>query len=677
METKVEGMTHLPINDLFKEAERLEFSGDVGKAADLYKSWLALNHTDALVHAAYFNYGVALSRTGDRAGAINAMRECIRIKPDFHPPYINLGRLLEDSGQAGSAVAQWLELLKNLSSLTGETLRHKLMVLQQIGRVLEGAHHDGPAEDALRQSLDLKVEQPEVAQHWIALRQRQCKWPVIEGWDGVAPKALLSNISPLSTAVMLDDPMFQLARGWRYARDSVPVPDTAFPDFAHRRGRDATRKLRIGYVSSDLREHAVGFGLAEVMELHDRSRFDIRAYYCGIPRVDPTQERIRASVDAWCDINGLSDDAAAARIAADEVDILIDVNGFTRDARTAVFARRPAPVIVNWFGFPGTMGTPYHHYIVADPFVIPAGDEIFYSEKVLRLPCYQPNDRRRPVAEHVPGRTEEGLPEAAFVFCCLNGAQKITQPMFDLWMRILGDVPDSVLWLLDSTPDTNARLRRLAAQRGISGDRIVFAPKKPNPEHLARYRLADLFLDTYPYGAHTTAADALWMGVPILTIPGQSFASRVCADVVQAAGLSELICPTADAYVDRAIALARDPAKVAHYRAHLDAGRHTSVLFDTTLLVRSLEGLFEIMWRDFEADALPRPDLANLDVYGEIGVAMNLEPGTELPARDCRDRYRERLAAADRAYPVAPDRRLWSGAAPASARATTPAPGRR
>lgn len=654
-------MTSMPITELFKEAEKLEQAGNVAGAAQLYKAWVAFNPTDQFLHTAYFNFGVTLSRSGDRVGAINALRECIRLKPDFHPPYINLGRLLEDSGQVGHAITEWLELVKIMSNVSGEALRLKLMLLQQLGRVLEGSNLDGPAEDALRQSLDLKLEQPEVIQHWIALRQRQCRWPVIEGWDSVPAKALMAGISPLSTAVMIDDPMFQLARGYRYGRDSIPIPDIQPPSFAERRRKWSSRKLKIGYVSSDMREHAVGFGLAEVMGLHDRSRFEIHIYYCGISRVDSTQERIRASVDSWTDITKLSDDAAALKIQDDEIDILIDLNGYTRDARTAVFARRPAPVIANWFGFPGSMGTPYHQYIIADPHVIPEGDEIYYSEKVLRLPCYQPNDRKRTVAEQVPSRSDYNLPEGAFVFCDLNGSQKITPGIFQLWMHILGKVPNSVLWLLGATKDTNDRLLAIAKLCGVEPERLIFAQKVPNPQHLARYRLADVFLDTYPYGAHTTAADALWMGVPIVTIPGRTFASKVCAGLVTAAGLPELVCKTPAEYADLAIALGNDPARVAAMRKKLDEGRETSLLFDTPKLVSHLEQLFGVMWDDFIADRLPVPDMANLDVYVQLGTELNLRDDAPTSETEYKTRYQERLRAWNRNYRLPPDSRLWPG----------------
>jgi predicted O-linked N-acetylglucosamine transferase (SPINDLY family) len=648
-------MNGMPITGLFREAERLESAGNPAAAAELYKHWIALHPADPHLHAALFNHAVVQARLGDKPGAINTLRDAIRLKPDFHPPYITLGRLMEDLGQQGSAVAQWLELVHQLAPVNGENLRHKLMVLQQVARVLENNHVDEAAEDALRQAIDLRPDQPEVVQHWIALRQRQCKWPVVEGWDGVSRAELLANISPLSSAVMLDDPMFQLARAAGYSRRAIGTPALPPPAYDARR-QPRPERLKIGYVSSDLREHAVGFGMSEVLELHDRERFEIHAYYCGIDRDDPTKARIRDTVDSWTSLNGVTDDAAADRIRADGIDILIDVNGYTRDARTAVFARRPAPIQVNWFGFPGTMGTPYHHYIIADPYVIPEGNERFFSEKVVRLPCYQPNDRRREVAEAVPSRVDENLPERGFVFCCLNGSQKITEPVFTAWMTVLKAVPGSVLWLLDSIPTTNARLRGLAAAEGVEPGRLCFAPKRPNPQHLARYRLADLFLDTFPYGAHTTASDAMWMGVPVLTLAGRSFAARVCAGLVAQAGFPELIATDLHDYARRAVAIAGDPALAAMLKERMRPARHATALFDTPRLVQSLEDLYDRMWSDFLEGRLPVPDLRNLDLYAEAGIARHTEDtlGLGLEAH-----YQDWFSARHAHATIAPDQRLW------------------
>jgi predicted O-linked N-acetylglucosamine transferase (SPINDLY family) len=648
---------HLSVVDLFTEAQRLDGAQQPQQAADLYKVWIARNPSSQLLHAVYFNYAVVLSRLGDKAGAINVLRECIRMKPDFYSPYINLGRALEDSGQLGTAITEWLALVNNLAVVNGDAVKHKLMVLQQLGRVLEGVHRDTAAEDVLRQSLEINQGQADVVQHYIALRQRQCKWPVIEGNDYIETPALMRHISPLSLANYSDDPIFQLGRAFRYGRDSIGIPGV--PKVHPPVPAKPRAKLRIGYVSSDLREHAVGFGMTGVMEQHDRSKFEVFAYYCGIKRHDPTQARIMKAVDQWFEINGLSDDQAAMKIAEDKIDILIDLNGYTKDARTKVFALRPAPIAVNWFGFPGSMGTPYHHYIVADGHIIPEGNEIYFSETVLRLPCYQPNDRHRAVSPRRPTRTEEGLPEDAFVFCCLNGMQKLTPAIFQAWMTILKQVSGSVLWLLGHTDDTRERIRKTAEQAGINPARIIIAEKKPNPDHLARYPLADLFLDTFPYGAHTTAADAMWMGVPILTIAGRGFAARVCTSLVTAAGLPDMVCASVDAYVARAVQLATERHELDAARRKLMAERETSVLFDTEKLTRGLERLYRQMWTDYEAGALPVPDLKNLDVYCEVGAALNLEGVAALPDAAYRARYEQALSRQHQTYPIPADARIW------------------
>lgn len=648
-------MTQISIVELFRLAESLEKGGNGLGAVELYKKWVAFNPNNPHLHAAMFNYAVVMARQGDQPGAINVLRDCIRMKPDFLPPYINLGRLLEDCGQAGDAVTQWLDLAKRLPDVSGENIRHKLMALQQAGRVLEGNHLDVAAEDVLRQSIDVKPDQPEVIQHWIALRQKQCKWPVLEAWEGVTARELLGHISPLSCAVQYDDSVMQLGRAWRYARSLVKRPPVSYAPHDDLR-RPRPEKLRIGYVSSDLREHAVGFGLSEVMEVHDRSRYEIHAFYCGIPHDDATKLRIKANVDSWTDINGMSDDEAAAVIHAAKIDILIDVNGYTRDARTAVFARRPAPVQVNWYGFPGTMGSSFHHYVIADQVTVPPAHEIYFTEKVLRLPVYQPNDRKRKVAAEMPKRADENLPAEGFVFCCLNGTQKITEPVFAAWMEILRAVPGSVLWLLDSVAETHARLKAMATRLGVDESRLCFAPKRPNPMHLARYQLADLFLDTFPYGAHTTASDAMWMGTPVLTMPGQSFGSRVCASLVYAAGVPELIVPDLNAYIAKAIELGLNPAETTKLKQKLHANRDTSVLFNTNLLVESLEGLYDQMWQDFAAGMLPQPDLRNLETYEEVALTLQAEQGP-LAAPS----YQQQLALWNGLTPLELDSRLWTG----------------
>jgi predicted O-linked N-acetylglucosamine transferase (SPINDLY family) len=650
---------HIAIGQLFALAEQYKAAGHRNASIELYKSWIAYHPDDPFLYAAYFNYGTTLNDAKDRFGAINAFRDSSRLKPDFYQAHLSLGLTLEQIGRKGEAITEWLSVSTALATVTGETVAHRIYALEQIGRVLEALDRDGPAEDALRQRLELGSDD-KVIQHWIALRMRQCKWPVLIDTDRMKRRALLAGISPLSLANFSDDPMFQLATAYRYNKTLIGVQTNVRRWDAPGPSR-AARRLRIGYVSSDFREHAVGFSMADVLALHDRDRFEIYAYYCGIENDDSTKMRTRDAVDHWFDINSLSDEETASRIEADAIDILVDLNGYTKGARTRVFALRPAPIAVNWFGYPCTMGSPYHHYILADETVIPQGSERFYSETVLRLPCYQPNDRNRVVSTRPPSRAEQGLPDDGFVFCCLNGLQKLTALTFDRWMLILAAVPDSVLWLLGGTPDTQDRLRARATLSSVAPERLIFAAKIANPDHLARYALADLFLDNLPYGAHTTAADALWMALPVLTLPGRSFASRVCASLLSAAGLGDLICATPEIYVARAIALGRDRAAAAALKNQLAAGRDTCLLFDTPRLVAHLEDLYRQMWTDFEHGRLPTPDLANLDVYHEIGTNLDVE-GIELLSADAyRALYADKLAGWDATYPLKPDNRLWPG----------------
>jgi predicted O-linked N-acetylglucosamine transferase (SPINDLY family) len=409
--------------------------------------------------------------------------------------------------------------------------------------------------------------------------------------------------------------------------------------------------------------------MANLFEAHDPNAIETFIYYCGIPSTDEINQRIKASCEHWTDIRAMSDDEAAAAIAADGLDILVDVNGHTRDARLGVFARRPAPVIVNWLGYPGTMGSAFHHYIIADDWVIPEDHELYYSERVLRLPCYQPNDRKRVVHPTTPTRESAGLPDDAFVFCCFNAAHKITRYAFERWMEILAATPKSVLWLLDYNSETNARLRAAAQERGVAGERLVFAQKIANPHHLARYPLADLFLDTIPYGAHTTASDALWMGVPVLTLSGRCFAARVCGSLVRAAGAPEMVCDTPEHFVARAIQLAgADRLSLADTRQRLIANRDTCTLFDIDGLARGLEALYARMASEYRAGALPQPQLANLGAYLEIGAAFDHD-AIEIGLADYHAHYRTELALLHRRRPLIADGRLWEGgpiAAPAA-----------
>jgi predicted O-linked N-acetylglucosamine transferase (SPINDLY family) len=648
--------------ELIGSAQQLVQTGQPTLGHQLYKIWINFNREHPQLYVAHFNASAVATQVGDVASARESLEAAIALNPEFLPAYINLGGVLEKSGQPNEGLELWKTAITKLQHVTGQAVGWKLAALKQIGRLLGEHQKLETAEQALQDCLTLNPSQRDVMEQFISLRLGQCKWPVIVPFEGVDAKSQVSAIHPLSMAAYTDDPLLQLATSWRYSQTLVDEDaDLSKSDRRHAPVDLNGRRIRLGYVSSDLRDHAIGYLMAELFELHDKQKVEVFAYYCGRPsQGEGLQQRVKAAVEHWVDIREMTDDQAAAQIAADGIDILVDVNGHTRDARTGVFARRPAPIQVNWLGFPSTMGSPYHQYIVADDWIIPQGAEIYYSEKVLRLPCYQSNDRNRIVAPERPTRAEAGLPDDAVVFCCFNGLQKINPFTFGRWMEILKQVPGSVLWLLDGVPEANARLVAAAEQHGIEAARIVFAPKLANPWHLARYPLADLFLDTAPYGAHTTCSDALWMGVPIVTLSGKSFASRVCGSLVRSAGLPELVVETPQDFIQLAVRLGHDRAAIGELKARLETNRASCVLFDMGLLTQKLEGLYAQMCAEYQAGELPTPDLANLAAYQAIGVAQDHEAREMLTHPDYLGLYKAELARKHGVRPLIADTRLWT-----------------
>jgi predicted O-linked N-acetylglucosamine transferase (SPINDLY family) len=369
--------------------------------------------------------------------------------------------------------------------------------------------------------------------------------------------------------------------------------------------RLAGRRLRVGYLSNDFHQHATAMLVAQVFELHDRERFEVRLYSYGASDGSPMRARLEQAGDAFVDITGLSDLEAARLIRDDRIDLLVDLKGHTLNARTAIMAMRPAPVQVAYLGFPGTMGADFIDYVITDPVVTPAAMADGFSEKLAWMPdCYQPNDRRRQ-ADPPPTRAACGLPEQGFVFCCFNQTYKIRPELFDVWCRLLAATPGSVLWLLNSNPQAGANLKREAAARGVDPARIVFAPLVPSHRNLARLAHADLFLDTLPVNAHTTASDALWSGVPLVTCPGDTFVGRVAASLLHAVGLPGLVADDLTQYESLARSLAADPARIAALKAHLRAARDTAPLFDSARTTRSLEDLYLRMARRWQDGLAP------------------------------------------------------------------------
>lgn len=365
-------------------------------------------------------------------------------------------------------------------------------------------------------------------------------------------------------------------------------------------------KIRLGYVSTDFREHATAHLIAELFEVHDRARFEIFAYSLGQDDQSNMRARLAGSFDHFLSCEDHADVETARMIADAEIDILVDLNGFTRGARTNVFAHRPAPIQVNYLGYAGTMAAPYIDYIIGDAITLTNADQAAYSEKLVTLPhCYQPNDRRRFIADDGITRRDWGLPEEQIVFCCFNNSYKILPATFTCWMRILTAVEGSVLWLLADNQTAMQNLRKEAEARQIDPSRLIFAERTKPAQHLARHRLADLFLDTLPYNGHTTASDALWAGLPVLTQSGKTFAGRVAASLLSAVGLPKLIAQTTEEYERLAIQLATCPDVLAGIKAALAQNRTTAPLFDTVLYARHIEAAYRLMYERYRAGLAP------------------------------------------------------------------------
>ena len=410
-----------------------------------------------------------------------------------------------------------------------------------------------------------------------------------------------SLLTPAGNRAICDSEAQNLVAAQLWARPFVR-PQTSLP----RASKYHHDRVRLGYLCSEYHDHPAGRHIVGVFEQHDRSRFETTAISLGGPVLSPIRQRIQAACDKFVSVHDLPDEKVAELVRELEIDIAVDLDRLAARARPGILARRPAPVQVTYFGNAGTSGAPFFDYIIADRTVIPEQHSRHYTEKVIYLPnSYQCNDSKRPLPDSTPARADVGLPDAGFVFCCFNQNYKIRPPVFDVWMRLLSACPGSVLWLRAEEPYAIHNLRREAVTRGIAPQRIVFAPLVPNDVHLARHRLADLFLDTLPCNAHVTASDALWAGLPMLTCLGNTFAGRVGASLLRAVGLPEMVTDSLPQYEALAISLAQDPQRLATVRAKLIRNRDSTPLFDTAGLTRDLEAAFETIWHRQQTGLMP------------------------------------------------------------------------
>ena len=540
---------------------------------------------NAEAHCERGNALVELRRLGE---ALESYANAIHRNPGYLEAYSNraMALLLLDDAEAAVASCDAAIALKPDYAEAHNYRGNALLKLKRLKEAL--ASYDRAAS--------IKPDYFDAAVASMHVANQMCRWSADTARADLIARCQVPAFdgTPFAFLAMCDDPQLHHDLAKAYVRNKAPLPGSPLW-----RQRTAREKIRIGYLSADFQDHPVSFLIAEVIALHDRSRFEMFGISAGANDGGEQRRRLEATFDVFIDVSAMTDAALARRIAEAEVDILVDLGGHTKDGRILALAHRPAPIQVTYLGYPGPTGAPFIDYAIIDANVVPASDAHAYSEKLVYLPdCFLCNDRKRMIADRTPSRAECGLPEDGFVFCCFNNSYKINAPVFDSWMRLLGAVPGSVLWLRADNNSARANLQQEATARGVAPQRLVFAERVgSNSEHLARQRLADLFIDTFPYNAHSTASDALWVGLPVLTRTGRSFASRVAGSLLHAIGLPELVTGSLPEYEALALRLATHPAELRALRDRLAYNRATHPLFDTPRWTHHLEAAYQEMWR--------------------------------------------------------------------------------
>jgi predicted O-linked N-acetylglucosamine transferase (SPINDLY family) len=547
---------------------------------------------------AHYNLGNALRDLGRPNEAARSFERAVETKANFAQAHNNLGSVLESLGLHAGALRSYdraIEIEPNLAAahFNRAKIREDLGGVDEASADYERALASDPTLDWLRgASLHLQL--------------RRCQWRGLQAEMERISSAVADGrraVQAHTVVFMSDDPALQRRAATICAQDSAAFSRSLEP-IARQARHD---KIRVGYFSADYHNHATAQLAAGLFELHDRSRFEVFGFSFGPHKSDPMRRRLAAGFDRLINVRERSDREIAQLSRDMEIDVAIDLNGFTRHSRTGIFARRAAPVQINYLGYPGTMGSSFIDYMVADRTVIPAHTREHYAERIIYLPdSYQVNDHRRPIATFSSSREAMGLPADGFVFCCFNASAKITPDVFASWLRILTQTPDSVLWLLGDNATAQSNLRGEATMRGIDPERLIFAPHLPPAQHLARHSAADLFLDTFPCNAHTTASDALWGGVPLLTRTGRSFASRVAASLLKAIGLEDLITSTAGEYETVAVRLATHPEEIARLKRGLIERRNSAPLFDTPRFTRQIEEAYRRVYERYQNGLEPQ-----------------------------------------------------------------------
>ena len=549
------------------------------------------------VCAAHMNMGLALMELGRLDAALTSYDRAVAIAPENAEAQLSRSTVLERLRRTDAALASYDRVIA-LKPTHADAHVNRGNLLREMRRYEE-------AIESYERAIALDPQIKFVRGIRGHARMQICSW------DGLESELAQLCVS-LSRDQAASSPFYALAfsdsaRMQRQAAEvRVRLKCPQRPELGPIAKRPRQEKIKLGYFSADFHQHATMVLLAGIFERHDRSKFEATAFSFGPDSDDAMRKRLRAACHDVVDVRSMSDIEAAKLARKRKIDIAIDLKGFTQDNRAGIFAYRAAPLQVNFLGYPGTMGASYIDYLIADSTVIPRESQAYYREKIAYLPnSYQPNDQSRKLSEKNTSREELGLPPSAFVFCCFNNSYKITPGMFDRWMRILKRVDAGVLWLLEDNPSASGNLRREAATRGVDPRRLFFAPRVTMPEHLGRHRAADLFLDTLPVNAHTTASDALWAGLPVLTSIGEAFASRVAASLLKAVGLPELIASTLDDYENMAADLACDAQRLAGIKRRLADNRLTHPLFDAQLFAAHLEEAYRTMYERYQHDLPP------------------------------------------------------------------------
>ena len=541
---------------------------------------IALGPDYAVAHA---NRGIVLRELGQAKAALAGFDRAIELNPDFAEAHSNRGIVLSEMGELDAALASFDKAI---------ALQPRLAEAYcNLGTALQELKQPEAAIANFDKALSLKPDFADARARKLFLQATICDWSGIADDAGMIPALGVSDgaVQPFMMLSLEDNPARHRARSENFTQERYALGELS----PIARPASRPERLRIGYFSADFRDHAVMHQLIRTLELHDRARFEVFAYSFGPPVEDAMRARVMNAVDVFRDVRALSGRDIADLARKDRIDIAIDLMGYTRHARPEIFAGRAAPVQISYLGYPGTLGAPFMDYLIADRILIPADLRRHYREKLILLPHgHMATDNTKAISPRSLARAEMGLPENAFVFCCFNSSYKIGPWDFDVWMRLLSRAPGSVLWLVRTNQWVVPNLEKEAAKRGVDPKRIVFAERVSMADHLARHRLADLFLDTFHYTGHATAADALWAGLPLLAKLGEGFAARVAASLLHAIGLPELIAGSVEDYERLALGFAEDPQNLAALKAKLEQRRSSSPLFDSESHARHIEDAY-------------------------------------------------------------------------------------